>query len=421
MQDTHQNAIDAMPDLSRRGMVSQCTDVAAVSASMLRGPLTLYAGFDATAPGLHAGHLVVLTALRRLAAAGHRVIVLLGGATTMIGDPSFRTDGRPLLSQDEVRANMAAIRRDAERVLRGFDVTFADNAEWTAEVGFLDFMREVGSKFTVARMSAMESMRSRVGNGVTMMEFSYMMLQAWDFVQLNRRHGCVLQVGGSDQWGNICNGVDLARRIDGTELHGLTVPLLTGSNGRKMGKTASGVAWLAPERMPPGDFWQFWRNVDDVDVVRFLLMFSEETDVDGLSREDPNALKTKLADILTDAVHGRGWRERERPVEIAVDLDGDGTVGLLRTLVAAGLAATNSAARRLVEGGGCRIDGETVTDSALRLKPGGAPFLLSVGRKKSRMVLVVLPHRRFALSSPAPILEGKTEEDEVSPCAGSLP
>ena len=392
--------------MSERGFIHQCTDFAALDSLLSDGQVTGYVGFDATAESLHVGHLVSLMSLRHLAACGHRAIALMGGATTMVGDPSFRNSARPMLSEAGVAANLQGIRSNVSSVMSGHEgsLTFVNNADWLCGIGMIDFMRSVGTQFTVARMLSMESVSARLdaGQPMTMMEFSYMMLQAADFLELSRRHGCVLQMGGSDQWGNIVNGIELARRTDGASLFGLTTPLLATASGEKMGKSANGAVWLSADRLPPADFWQFWRNVDDADVGRFLALFTElpMDTVRSLSPGSGQALneaKRILANEVTAIVHGRAAaREAEAR---AAGLFGDspagvshtveapgGTVGLLDLMLEVGLAQTKGEARRLIRGSGVRLDGTTVADEKLSIPVGPEPVLISVGKKRRALV-----------------------------------
>ena len=304
---------EALAVLLERGLVHQCTDVKALDKRLSEGPVTAYAGFDATAASLHVGHLMPLMTMRWLQKLGHRPIVVLGGGTSQIGDPSFRKDARPLLEERQIAANIATIRRSVERLvdMDGPDgALLVDNAQWLNEFRFLEFLRDYGSQFTVNRMMTFDSVRSRLEAQMplTVLEFCYMMLQAVDFLELAKRHDCVLQVGGSDQWGNIVNGVELGRR-DGRKLHGLTVPLLPTASGAKMGKTAAGAVWLHPEHLSPFGFWQFWRNTADADVGKCLRLFtelpiSEVERLSALQGAELNEAKKILATQITAIVHG---------------------------------------------------------------------------------------------------------------------
>jgi len=386
--------------------MNQCTDGTELDRLMAEGNVTAYAGFDATADSLHVGHLVVLVAVRRLVASGHRAIILLGGATSLVGDPSFRNSTRPVLSAEAVAANVAGIRRNIEGVLgeHADDVLFVDNRDWLEGARLIDFMRSVGTHFTAARMMSMESVKNRISDGLTMLELSYMLLQAADFVELSRRHGCLLQMGGSDQWGNIVNGIDLARRVDGKQLFGLTVPLLTTSDGRKMGKTADGAVWLSPDKLHPRDFWQFWRNMPDADTERLLLQLTElpADRIRNLCANPAtiNEAKILLADEVTSLVHGRNaaiasrshaealFRGGSGAMPLQIQSDGE-QIGLLKMLVLAGFATSNSSARRLVESRAVKLDGAVVSDPRLSLQRGVPPFIVSVGKRRRTLVKVV--------------------------------
>lgn len=397
-----------LKQMQERGLVRQCTDFEALDATMAAGPITAYVGFDATAESLHVGHLMSLVAMRRLAACGHRVIALVGGGTTMLGDPSFRNSTRPMLSGEEIARNIAGIRRDIENVMgdHADRLIVVDNKEWLGPVGFLEFMRDVGVHFTVARMLSMDSVQSRLDQqqSLTMMEFSYMMLQAADFVELSKRNDCVLQIGGSDQWGNIVNGIELGRRTGGRALFGLTTPLLTTSSGEKMGKTAGGAVWLDPAKLSPFDFWQFWRNVDDADLKRFLLVFSEmEADeirlVDEGCPSAMNEAKKTLADHATRLVHGEAAaaearRTSEKLFGGAVDevthrVAADAVATVADMLMALGFTTSKSEGRRLIAGGAVKVGGVAVTDERAPTEiPEDRRVHLVVGKKRRALVEV---------------------------------
>lgn len=405
---------EALAVLLERGLVHQCTDIDALDETLSGGPITAYAGFDATAASLHVGHLMPLMTMRWLQKLGHRPIVVLGGGTSQIGDPSFRKDARPMLEQRQIAANIASIRRSVERLvdMDGPDgALLIDNAEWLDEFRFLEFLRDYGSQFTVNRMLTFDSVKSRLDAQMplTVLEFCYMMLQAVDFLELARRHDCRLQVGGSDQWGNIVNGVDLGRR-DGRKLHGLTVPLLTTASGAKMGKTAAGAVWLHPEHLSPFGFWQFWRNTADADVGRFLRLFTELPirEVERLSElqgAELNEAKKILATQVTTIVHGpeearaalqqgdalfAGEGEVLEPTHrLPLKMLADG-LGLLELVVAVGFAASNGEARRLVEGGGVRLNNAVTDDPRRRIATGDLQaddrLALSVGKRRKALV-----------------------------------
>lgn len=406
---------EALQVLLERGLVHQCTDLETLDRNLAAGPVTAYAGFDATAASLHVGHLMPLMTMRWLQKLGHRPILLLGGGTSRVGDPSFRNEARPLLGDEQIAANISGIRHSVERLIdfRGEDgALLVDNADWLTEFRFLEFLRDFGSQFTVNRMMTFDSVKSRLEAQMplTVLEFCYMMLQAVDFLELSRRHACTLQIGGSDQWGNIINGVELARKGDGKQLFGLTVPLITTASGAKMGKTAAGAVWLHPEHLSPFGFWQFWRNTADADVPRFLRLFTElpMTEVLRLSElqgAELNEAKKILATQVTAIVHGaeeaRNARERGDRLfageeELAapthrLDLQhlADG-LGLLQLVVHVGFATSTSDAWRLVEGGGVRLNGRVVEDPRRRIAVGDLAaedqLTLAVGRRRKALV-----------------------------------
>lgn len=406
---------EALKILQERGFIHQCTDFAGLDQRLAQGPMTLYAGFDATAASLHVGHLVPLMAMRWLQKLGHWPIVVLGGGTSLIGDPSFKSEGRPLLDQMQVDKNVAGIFRTVSRL---FDLSpeaggrIINNAEWLTEFRFLEFLRQYGQHFTINRMMSFEAVKARLDANapMTVLEFCYMMLQAVDFLELSKRSDCELQIGGSDQWGNIVNGVDLGRKVDGRRLLGLTVPLLTTASGQKMGKTVAGAVWLDPDRVSPFAFWQFWRNTADADVSRFLKLFTELpmgeiARLSALEGIELNEAKKVLATQVTAMVHGpevaRAAREQgdalfseeagaaEPTHTIPLQKLADG-LGLLELLVIVGFASSNGEARRLVEAGGVRLNGSVVDDSRRRIASGdlGAEDRLSLAAGKRRKALV---------------------------------
>lgn len=401
--------------LLERGLVNQASDLEALDARLAEGPITVYAGFDATAGSLHVGHLMPLMAMRWMQKLGHRPIAVLGGGTTQVGDPSFRNEARPLLNDLQISANVAGIRRCIDRLvdMSGEDgAIMVDNAEWLTEFRFLEFLRDYGSQFTVNRMVTFESVKSRLEaqSPLTVLEFCYMMLQAVDFLELSRRYNCEMQIGGSDQWGNIVNGIELGRKADGRKLHGLTVPLLTTAGGAKMGKTAAGAVWLHPEHLSPFGFWQFWRNTADADVGRFLRLFTELpiNEVERLSLLQGNELneaKKILATQVTAIVHGaEEARTALEQGEALFSGDGDLTdpthvlpreclsegLGLLELLVRIGFADSNGEARRLVEGGGVRLNRQVIEDVRRQISVGDlqAEDRLAVAVGKRRKALV---------------------------------
>jgi tyrosyl-tRNA synthetase len=404
--------------LSARGFIHQCTDLAGLDERLSAGPVVAYIGFDATADSLHVGSLVQIMALRWLQKCGHKPVVLIGGGTSQIGDPSFRDASRPLLDGEQIARNAAGLRQVFSSYLAfgdgPTDAVMVDNADWLDPLRYLPFLRDFGSHFSINRMLSFDSVRQRLEREqpLTLLEFNYMVLQAFDFLELSRHQACVLQMGGSDQWGNIVNGIELARRIDQRQLFGLTTPLLTTSAGSKMGKTASGAVWLNAERLSPYEFWQFWRNVEDDDVARFLRLFTE-LPLDEVHRlgqlkgAEINEAKQILATEATRLAHGdEAAREAaetaRRTFEEGEHAAGLPSVGLSRTeldsgvtvaqlLVHAGLSASRSEARRLVLNNGARLNGALVQDaespvSAADITDGA--LKLSAGRKRHVLVQV---------------------------------
>ncbi len=370
--------------LASRGYIHQVTDPAGLDALAASQIVPGYIGFDATASSLHVGSMVQIMLLRRLQQAGHKPIVVMGGGTTKVGDPSGKDESRKLLSDDDIKANIASIRRVFERFLTfgdgPTDAILIDNADWLDQLEYVPFLRDVGRHFTINRMLTFDSVRLRLDREqpLTFLEFNYMILQAYDFLELSRRVGCRLQMGGSDQWGNIVNGIELARRIDGTEVYGVTTPLITTADGAKMGKTAAGAVWLNEDLLSAYDYWQFWRNTDDRDVGRFLRLFTdlpldEIARLDTLEGAEINEAKKLLADAATALC--RGPRAAEAAAETARRTFEEGSageslpsfavtgggIGIVDALIGLGLCASKGEARRLVQGGGARVDGEKVS------------------------------------------------------------
>jgi len=409
-------ASDAMQSLHARGFIHQCTGFGGLDALLASGTVPVYIGFDATADSLHVGHLLPIMTLRWLQKHGHKPIVLVGGGTTRIGDPSFRSDARPILDDEQIAANIAGIRKVFDRFLTfgegPADAVLVNNADWLDQLGYVDLLRDVGRHFSVNRMLSFDSVRTRLERqeSLSFLEFNYMILQAYDFLELSRRFGCRAQMGGGDQWANILGGVDLVRRVDGDEVFGMTAPLLTTSSGVKMGKTAAGAVWLNEDRLAPFDYWQFWRNCEDGDVGRFLRLFTDLPladieQLENLSGADINEAKIVLADEATRLAHGEVALDAVKQTASGVfasaghrdDLDGlpsvdvtaaeiaDG-VGILALLVRAGFAASNSAARRLVAGGGARLNDQPIIDPEILVTGddfGEASLIrLSSGRKR---------------------------------------
>ncbi|NJC33440.1 tyrosyl-tRNA synthetase [Sphingomonas jejuensis] len=397
--------------LDERGYIHQVTDAAALDALAATTVVPGYIGFDPTAPSLHVGSLVQIMMLRRLQQAGHKPIVLMGGGTGKVGDPSFKDDARSLLSEEIIRANVASIRRVFERFLTfgdgPTDAVMLDNAEWLDRLEYLPFLRDIGRHFSVNRMLSFDSVKLRLDReqSLSFLEFNYMILQAYDFRELSRLHGCRLQMGGSDQWGNIVNGVELARRADGTEVFGLTTPLLTTADGQKMGKTVSGAVWLNADSLAPYDYWQFWRNTQDADVGRFLRLFTdvplaEIAALEALEGAEINEAKKRLADEATSLAHGveaareaaetarRTFEEGAAGAALPTLTVAGGSIALVDGLVGLGLAASKGEARRLVKGGGARVDGEKVSDDAMTVTVApGATVKLSAGKKNHGLLV----------------------------------
>jgi tyrosyl-tRNA synthetase len=395
--------------LDERGYIHQVTDAAALDALAQKEVVTAYIGFDATAPSLHVGNLVSIMLLRRLQQAGHRPIVLMGGGTTKVGDPSGKDESRKLLSEETIATNIASIRRNFENFLTfgegPSDAILVNNAEWLDGLKYIDFLREVGRHFTINRMLTFESVKLRLDREqpMTFLEFNYMILQAYDFLELSRRAGCRAQLGGSDQWGNIVSGIELGRRIDGTELFGVTTPLITTADGAKMGKTAQGAVWLSEEQLSPYDYWQFWRNTADSDVGRFLKLFTdlpldEIARLERLPGAEINEAKIVLASEATAMLHGRA--AAEAAAETARTTFGEGGAGedlptlsvgsginITHALTALGFTPSNKEAKRKIAEGAVRLDDVTVNDSGLILVPNDEPMKLSLGRKKHGLLV----------------------------------
>jgi tyrosyl-tRNA synthetase len=409
-------ADDFLAEATSRGFVHQCTDAEALRARMRDGPIAAYIGFDCTADSLHVGSLVSIMLLRLLQRHGHRPVVLLGGGTTRIGDPSGKDESRQLLSDGEIAANMAGIARVFARYLRSgdgpADAVMANNADWLDALGYIPLLREVGIHFTVNRMLTMDSVRLRLEREqpLTFLEFNYMILQSYDFRELFRRHGVRLQMGGSDQWGNIVAGADLVRRMEGETVFGLTTPLITTASGAKMGKTARGAVWLNAERLSPWEFWQFWRNTEDADVGRFLRLFTELplaeiARLERLGGAEINEAKKVLAREATALCHGEAAAQEAEATARATFEEGGAAsslpthavpraalaegIPLFRLLAETGLAASNAEAKRLIRGGGARLNDGPIADEAAvlteaDLRDGAAK--LSAGRKNHRRI-----------------------------------
>jgi tyrosyl-tRNA synthetase len=401
--------------LSERGFVHQISDAEALDAAAAKGPISGYIGFDATASSLHAGSLVQIMMLRWMQKTGHRPITLMGGGTTKIGDPSFKDESRKLLTVEQIATNLNGIKQVFAKFLTfgagPTDALMVNNADWLDHLNYIDFLRDYGVHFTINRMLSFDSVKLRLDREqpLTFLEFNYMILQAYDFLELSRRNSCILQMGGSDQWGNIVNGMELGRRVDGTQLYALTTPLLTTSSGAKMGKTAAGAVWLNADLLSPYDYWQYWRNAEDADVGRFLKLYTElplaeVARLAALGGAEINEAKKVLANEATAMLHGRAAAEdaaetarrtfeegesAEGLPRVALDLTSG--VGLLAAIVAAGFASSNGEARRHIQGGAIRVNDDVVRDEKLRLDAShlnnSGTIKLSMGRKKHALLV----------------------------------
>ena len=408
---------DFLRELSARGFLHQLSDADALDVAARDGTVTGYIGFDCTAPSLHAGSLVQIMLLRWLQKAGHKPITLMGGGTTRVGDPSGKDESRQLLTDEQIDQNLAGIKSVFSKFLTfgdgKTDAVMVNNRDWLDGLNYIEFLRDYGRHFSINRMLAFDSVKLRLEREqpLTFLEFNYMILQAYDFVELNRNYGCTLQMGGSDQWGNIVNGIELGRRVHGASLFGLTSPLLTTSSGAKMGKTASGAVWLNAEMRSPFDYWQFWRNTEDADVGRFLKLFTE-LPLDEIARLEKlegaelNDAKKILATEATAMLHGR--EEAEKAAGAARAAFEEGTIsadlptvevesadlasgyGILNALIAAGLVASTSEARRQIKGGAVRVNDEAVSDERLLLTKESltADGVIKISLGKKRHVLL---------------------------------
>jgi tyrosyl-tRNA synthetase len=412
---TYHPKSEFMRVMMERGYLADCTDYQALDEALIAGVVPAYIGYDATAASLHVGHLLNIMMLRWLQKCGHKPITLMGGGTTKVGDPSFRAEERPLLTPAQIDANIAGMQKVFARYLAygegATDAIMLNNAEWLDSLNYLDFLRDIGRHFSVNRMLSFESVKSRLDReqSLSFLEFNYMILQAYDFLELHRRYGCRLQMGGSDQWGNIINGIDLTRRVLEAEIFGLTSPLLTTSDGRKMGKSQGGAVWLDGGMLSPYEFWQFWRNTTDADVGRFLKLYTElpvaECDrLGALAGSEINAAKIILANAVTTLLHGaeaasaaeatarevfeKGGIGDDLPtITLAPEEVADG-VGIVQLFVRAGLSASGKDAKRLITEGGAKVNDEIITDVGLRLGAGDLvePLKLTAGKKRHALV-----------------------------------
>ena len=411
---TYHPKSDFLRVMIERGFLADCTDYQGLDEALAAGVVPAYIGFDATASSLHVGSLIQIMMLRWLQKTGHKPIVLMGGGTTKVGDPSFRADERPLLTPAQIDANIEGIKQVFSHYVdfgaNETDAIMVNNAEWLDELNYLDFLRDIGRHFSVNRMLSFESVKSRLDReqSLSFLEFNYMILQAYDFLELNRRYGCLLQMGGSDQWGNIVNGIDLTRRVLDHEIYGLTTPLLTTSDGRKMGKTADGAVWLNADMKSPYEFWQFWRNTTDADVGRFLKLYTELPleECERLGAAEGAAIndaKIVLANEVTALLHGRAAAEAaEATAREVFEKGGVGDdlptlvltaaeigEGIANTalFVQSGLAASGKDAKRLFAEGGARINDEVVSTPRLMTADEFAqPLKLTAGKKRHALV-----------------------------------
>ena len=401
---------DLLRLLDARGYIHQITDAEALDTLAERNVVPGYIGFDPTAPSLHVGSLVQIMMLRRLQQAGHKPIVLMGGGTGKIGDPSFKDEARKLLTDETIAANIASIKRVFERFLTfgdgPTDAVMLDNAEWLDRLDYIPFLREIGRHFSVNRMLSFESVKLRLDReqSLSFLEFNYTILQGYDFLELARRAGCRLQMGGSDQWGNIVNGIELTRRVAGEQVFGLTTPLITTADGRKMGKTAQGAVWLNADMLGAYDYWQFWRNTQDADVGRFLRLFTdlpldEIVRLEALAGAEINAAKKALADAATALAHGseaardaaetarRTFEDGATGADLPqLRIDG-GRIGLVAALTVLGFAASNGEARRKIAEGAVRLNDLAITDPQFEVVLEDRPVKLSLGKKRHGLLL----------------------------------
>ncbi|WP_427928415.1 tyrosine--tRNA ligase [Agrobacterium cavarae] len=408
---------DFLRTLDERGFIHQISDEAGLDELFAKETVTAYIGYDPTAPSLHAGSLIQIMMLHWMQKTGHQPISLMGGGTGMVGDPSFKDEARQLMTIDTIESNIASIKRvfsnylDSDRA--DTPALMINNADWLRDINYLEFLRDVGRHFSVNRMLSFESVKTRLDReqSLSFLEFNYMILQAYDYVELNKRTGCRLQMGGSDQWGNIINGIDLGHRMGTPQLYALTSPLLTTSSGAKMGKSANGAVWLNPDMLSAYDFWQYWRNTEDADVSRFLKLYTtlpmdEIARLSALGGSEINEVKKILATEITAMLHGR--ENAEQAAETARKTFEEGAlsdnlpsievpktdleagIGLLSLIVRAGLAASNGEARRHVQGGAVRINDESVSDERKLIGAGEVTadgvIKLSLGKKKHILV-----------------------------------
>ena len=412
---TYHPKSEFMAVMMQRGFLADCTDYQGLDDALSRGVTPAYIGFDATAKSLHVGSLIQIMMLRWLQKTGHRPITLMGGGTTKVGDPSFRADERPLLTEAQIDSNIAGIKKVFESYISYDDgptgALMLNNAEWLDSLNYLDFLRDIGRHFSVNRMLSFESVKSRIDReqSLSFLEFNYMILQAYDFLELNRRYGCLFQMGGSDQWGNIVNGIDLTRRVLNHEIYGLTSQLMTTSDGKKMGKSQNGAVWLNADMLSPYEFWQFWRNTTDADTGRFLKLYTElpieECErLGALQGSEINSAKIILANEVTSLLHGaEAARTAEATARDVFEKGGTGDdlprltlnaadvadgISIVQLLVKSGLANSGKEAKRLIAEDGAKLNDAPLSDTGLVLQAGdlAEPIKLSKGKKKHALV-----------------------------------
>ena len=412
---TYHPKSEFMAVMMQRGFLADCTDYQGLDDALSRGVTPAYIGFDATAKSLHVGSLIQIMMLRWLQKTGHRPITLMGGGTTKVGDPSFRADERPLLTEAQIDSNIAGIKKVFESYISYDDgptgALMLNNAEWLDSLNYLDFLRDIGRHFSVNRMLSFESVKSRIDReqSLSFLEFNYMILQAYDFLELNRRYGCLFQMGGSDQWGNIVNGIDLTRRVLNQEIYGLTSQLMTTSDGKKMGKSQSGAVWLNADMLSPYEFWQFWRNTTDADTGRFLKLYTElpieECDrLGALEGSEINSAKIILANEVTCLLHGpeaaktaeatardvfeKGGVGDDLPTLTLAASDLADGISIVQLLVKSGLAGSGKEAKRLIAEDGAKLNDAPLNDTSLVLRADDLvePIKLSKGKKKHALV-----------------------------------
>ena len=412
---TYHPKSEFMAVMMQRGFLADCTDYQGLDDALSRGVTPAYIGFDATAKSLHVGSLIQIMMLRWLQKTGHRPITLMGGGTTKVGDPSFRADERPLLTEEQIDSNIAGIKKVFESYISYDDgptgALMLNNAEWLDSLNYLDFLRDIGRHFSVNRMLSFESVKSRIDReqSLSFLEFNYMILQAYDFLELNRRYGCLFQMGGSDQWGNIVNGIDLTRRVLNHEIYGLTSQLMTTSDGKKMGKSQNGAVWLNADMLSPYEFWQFWRNTTDADTGRFLKLYTElpieECDrLGALEGSEINSAKIILANEVTCLLHGpeaaktaeatardvfeKGGVGDDLPTLTLAASDLADGISIVQLLVKSGLAGSGKEAKRLIAEDGAKLNDAPLNDASLVLRAADLmePIKLSKGKKKHALV-----------------------------------